>query len=472
MDKSRLPGYIIHGEPHLLFSATDSAARDKHPLLGLIRHGPYGASQVANVFDTIRVAAVTPHGMLEEVDRLLDELRRRYSPKERTDYLVDYPGFRSVFRVEAVSAIKEAKTELPPDLDDILTRSDRPLHTLADAIARSLMVLRNVRHEFDLVLVLIPARWRYGLQSMEGEDFDLHDYIKAVSASLAIPVQIINDDGALQYQCRCSVMWRLGIALYAKAGGIPWTWADCDPDTAYIGVSYALLDGGRTDRYAICCSQVFNAEGAGLEFVAYEADDVRLYGRNPFLSRSQMLSVMSRSLRIYQRQHGGLPPKRIVVHKNTEFRQDEIGGCMDAFGACQSIELIHVQQDAPWHAVRVLENKKVDSYPCERGSSLQLGDNSVLLWTHGASSEFGPANRRYYKGGKSIPRPLMLVRYAGHGSMDDVCRATMALTKMDWNNDGPYDRLPVTIKYAQTLANVVKRMPKLEPRPYPFRFLM
>ena len=27
--------------------------------------------------------------------------------------------------------------------------------------------------------------------------------------------------------------------------------------------------------------------------------------------------------------------------------------------------------------------------------------------------------------------------------MDDLCKETLALTKMDWNNDGPYDRMPV-----------------------------
>lgn len=58
----------------------------------------------------------------------------------------------------------------------------------------------------------------------------------------------------------------------------------------------------------------------------------------------------------------------------------------------------------------------------------------------------------------------MLVRYAGLGSVDDLCRETLALIKMDWNNDAPYDRLPVTIKFAQILANVAKRRPTLEPR--------
>jgi argonaute-like protein implicated in RNA metabolism and viral defense len=56
--------------------------------------------------------------------------------------------------------------------------------------------------------------------------------------------------------------------------------------------------------------------------------------------------------------------------------------------------------------------------------------------------------------------------------MDDLCKEVLALTKMDWNNDGPYDRIPVTLSYAQILASVVKRMPKLEPHSYAFRLFM
>ena len=77
-------------------------------------------------------------------------------------------------------------------------------------------------------------------------------------------------------------MWRLGVALYTKAGGIPWVIADAEPGTAFIGVDYALRAGsGQDTRFAICCSQVFDAEGSGLEFIAYEADGVRPCGRIP-----------------------------------------------------------------------------------------------------------------------------------------------------------------------------------------------
>src|SRR3546814_4242106 len=59
----------------------------------------------------------------------------------------------------------------------------------------------------------------------------------------------------------------------AKAGGVPWKLADVEPDTAYIGLSYAVRPV-ETDkpRFVTCCSQVFDADGAGLEFIAYDAD--------------------------------------------------------------------------------------------------------------------------------------------------------------------------------------------------------
>ena len=43
---------------------------------------------------------------------------------------------------------------------------------------------------------------------------------------------------------------------------------------------------------------------------------------------------------------------------------------------------------------------------------------------------------------------------------------------MNWNNDSLYDRLPVTLAYAKTLARTVKRMPTIMSRPYEFRMFM
>lgn len=473
------PGHYVLNEPQLLFSCTDSKARHVHPLIGLSQFGPFSSSQISNVPNPIRVAIIAPYGKTDSLKRFLNEMNSSHSPKERKQYLVEYQGFSKIFKTGLVCANESACIEFPQNLDEKISLSNSSHTVLAEAATKALHTLRNVQHDFSLVLLMLPNRWEKAFSSQEeNDDFNLHHYLKAVSASLNMPLQIVNDDAtsALMYNCRCSVMWRMSIALYAKAGGIPWTWADSPPDTAYIGLRYALINRpNAAQKFAICCSQVFDADGAGLEFIAYEADDVRIFGDNPFLSRGQMLSVISRSIDIYQRKHFGKKPSHVIVHKNTEFKNDEIDGCFDALKSIQNVDLIHIKQETPWNAIHIGLDKngrpQIDGYPSLRGTTLQLSGNENLLWIHGNSQALATKGS-YYKGAKGLPSPVQLVRYAGHGSMDEICRSALALSKMDWNNDGPYTQLPVTLSYAHTMAEIVARMPKLESRPYPIRFFM
>jgi hypothetical protein len=454
-----LPGHTVLPEPRLRFGGDPRYAVDIHPLRGLINHGPFSRDKLSAVSDPIRLAVIAPQGGIKRVAALVSELHQAHQPRERRSYLPDFPGFSRVFGARIVLPNGPTCLELPTGLTDAVQRSPKPHAVLAETLTRSLYALRNLRHEFDIVIIYLTKQWAAGFQELKSEDFDLHDYLKAISAS---------------YYCRCSVMWRLGVALYTKAGGVPWVLADPDPGTAFIGIDYALRAGtGIDNRFAICCSQVFDAEGSGLEFIAYEAEGVKLLGKNPFLRRDQMMKVIARSLSIYQRKHAGEYPKRVVIQKNTEFKSYEVDGCFDALMHTQNVELVHVQQSCGWAGVQISAPRKAHNYPCRRGSTFQLGDYETLLWTQGNLPEITRDGRSdFFKEGKGIPEPLLLVRHAGTGSMEELCKEVLGLTKMDWNNDGPYDRLPVTLSFAQMLAKVVKRMPKLEPRSYAFRLFM
>src|SRR5260370_37976096 len=122
-----------------------------------------------------------------------------------------------------------------------------------------------------------------------------------------------------------------------------------DPGTGYIGISYAIRPPeSDRPRFVTCCSQVFDAEGAGLEFVAYDAHDVEVQRDNPFLSRTEMFRVMARSLDLYRRRHAGRSPRRVIVHKSTEFKIDEIDGCMEALHLCEAVDLVQVVESVSW----------------------------------------------------------------------------------------------------------------------------
>lgn len=485
-DLAELPGHGHIPEPELAFHPERTEDRSSHPLEGLLQFGSYSQSLINRFLGPIRVAIVAPSGGLAKVDGLLRELDRPHQPRERQAYLRPFPGFFRVFHVRVVSAAESARVELPYTFDDEVASSRAPHITLADRLTREIQALTTQRYAFDVLMVYLPSRWEAGFWGgRDGEDFDLHDYLKAITAIQGIPLQIINDgDGnsALDYFCRCSVSWRLSIALYCKAGGVPWKLAAVDDGTAYIGLSYALRPlEAAGKQFVTCCSQVFDADGAGLEFLAYSPEEVEVelgeYGQNPFLSRGEMRRVMARSLALYQRRHAGRSPRRVVVHKTTEFKPEEVEGCFDAFRASEEIELIQVQQDTPWRGLLMEQprwsgRKAVPgNYPLLRGSYLPLSGRETLLWTQGDAP--GPVGgRHYYKEGKGIPSPLILRRFAGHGGWDQSCRDVLSLTKMDWNTDSLYDRLPVTIGFAQILARVIKRMDRLGSHVFPFRLFM
>jgi hypothetical protein len=221
---------------------------------------------------------------------------------------------------------------------------------------------------------------------------------------------------------------------------------------------------------------VFDADGGGMQFVAYDVGDgIDLH--NPFLSRSQMRTVMARSIALYQRRHGGALPRRVVVHKTGEFKDDEVAGADDALRGVPEIECVQVQSRTPWRAVRLLapgtaaDRNKPDGWPVHRGTMIPLSGRATLLWT-GGNAPVAAERGNYFQGGNSIPGPLVLTRFAGRGSLESMASDTLALTKMDWNNDALFDPLPVTIMYSRRLARTISHVPSLASHPYPYRLFM
>lgn len=472
---SELAPHVALPEPMLAFRSDRASDRDIHPLRGLLRCGPYSTGLVP---DPIRVATLAPAGESGRLFAFMKTLNSEFRPKERIDYLPAWPGFRRVFGLRMEAATKSCHVELDAALDGALKSGPRPHLALAEALARYVQNFSGRTAEFEVLFIFLPARWERAYSGGEVEDFDLHDYIKAMCAAWGVPVQLVREDKALSYPDRASVMWRIGLALYVKAGGVPWTIADADPETAHIGVSYALRAPDATrPRFVTCCSQIFDAEGRGPEFIAYDAEDVDVKRDNPFLSRTEMFRVMARSMDLYRRRHAGRSPRNVVVHKTTEFKRAEVDGCFDAFQLCDSVDLVQVVEDVGWRGVRIEEDVQgrrqgvPASYPVARGTLLGLGPRDALLWTHGDVSRIAEKGS-YFQGSRSTPRPLRLVRHAGHGTWDKVATSILALSKMNWNNDALYDQLPVTLGFAKTLARVVKRMSVLKTTPYQFKYFM
>lgn len=480
---SQLAPLTLLEEPLLSFHPSDRQQVDIHPLRGLAKFGPYSLDSFGGYTTEIRIATVGPESAFKRRGELMASLRQRHHSQDRAEYVPPYPGFEALFGVRLESA-RGAHIKWPDSISQFPGGGSLQ-ERLYQAMESALRRLEAVRHEFDIVLVHFPESWA---QATRTKDFDAHDVLKALGAKYNIPTQVLNDR-AFTFSLKAQLAWRLAIALYVKAAGTPWKLVPLKgipQDTAYIGLAYALRGDQRDAHYVTCCSQVFDMDGGGMQFVAFEARDpvvdVAEARRNPFLSRDDMRAVIARSLGLYQARNGGNLPKRLVIHKTTAFKEQEIEGAFDALSSVPEVECIEVGAASCCRGVWLIENNrrrydanapltKPSGYPVPRGTVVVRSSNSALVWVAGNAPEASPKGD-YFQGSKSIPKPLQLIRHAGSGPLELIAHEALAMTKMDWNNDALYDPVPVSIRYSQRLARTIANVPELPGSVYPYRLFM
>jgi hypothetical protein len=467
---AELPANSILAEPKLLFAAGRTHV---HPLCGLVRFGPYSADLAYP--PAVRLAYFAPQEGMAKLDALVRELQGAVRVRDAPNYYIEYPGFEGAFRIPLVAPAETQRAYAPAACTENALAGKGA--ELAQAIGGALAPLVSARRNFDVLFIYLPTAWE---RAFSAEGFDLHHVLKARLAPLSVAFQIVKE--ITSHRDRAQVMWGISVALYAKAGGIPWKLADHTRDEAYIGLSYALKQHSDGIEFTTCCSQVFDPDGTGFEFVAFDTREFTTDRRgNPFLRYSEMQAVLSKSLLLYQNGHRGRTPRKIYVHKSSPFTEEEILGAHDAFGGRTELELIQVVQKTNWYGLKWDLPKGSTTpvpakYPVDRGLYLPLSPNECLLWTQGSVVGVNPTSPQQpvFKDAaiKPLPHPILLRRFSCDSGWHDTCQSVLSLTKVDWNNNTLYKSLPATLVYSSLFAEVVKNAHEIVDQVYDYRYFM
>lgn len=287
---------------------------------------------------------------------------------------------------------------------------------------------------------------------------DFHHLLKAKTMHFGPPVQLVlpatYDPSKRRRQKRraerlrglqdeATRAWNFYVALYYKAGGIPWRLIrkPTQLESCFVGISfYESLD---KQSLTTSVAQIFDERGVGVIVrgtnVAISKDD-----RQPHLDEAQACSLLEKALDRYRLEHRHLPA-RIVVHKTSSFTDQEVAGFSAATQSrgVDSHDLMNVQQSG----IRLFRK---GIYPTLRGTLLSLSDVKHVLYVRGSVEFFSTYPGLY------VPRPLLLdcrdVAQTGRFLADEV----LALTKMNWNNTQFDGGMPITVRAARQVGKLLR----------------
>jgi hypothetical protein len=100
-----------------------------------------------------------------------------------------------------------------------------------------------------------------------------------------------------------------------------------------------------------------------------------------------------------------------------------------------------------------------------RGLAWKMTDHTGFLWSKG----FVPRLQTY--AGREVPNPLFVQLTRGDADLEVVLRDVLTLTKLNYNACIYGDGVPVTLRFADSVGEILTAAPlKDDLPPLPFRF--
>lgn len=463
----------IFDEPLLEFGDQHS---HPDPRLGLAEAGPLQTP----LGDTIQIAVV---GSAETIEHTQDFMSAASEGVEsdadkHPNLHPDFPGlqnrnpFRCRFSIEPEATAALSKAEIEKIVKE--PNHEEAVKMAVDAIVRNLRSLDESSHRPDAAIVALPVNliervWNAkvsGKSSTEKEDSGGSDapnfrgMLKAQAMNLSFPIQIvwedvindkakipkkIKDSSNRTIQDRAARTWNLLTTLYYKGSGrIPWRRLPSEGEysACYIGISFYRDVSGQ--QLWTSSAQMFDERGKGFILKGRRAQ-TEMRGRHPYMMKNDAFDLIQKCLANY-RDHHKTFPARVIILKTSRFREEEAEGIFEALEEAniELQDLVWVQESYP---ARVFRD---GDYPVLRGTFVDL-DGKGLLYTNGSIPYYGTYPGQY------VPNPILLCPHErSESTVAQIADEIFSLTKINWNSTQMNQKLPIPIRAARKVGEVLK----------------
>lgn len=255
-----------------------------------------------------------------------------------------------------------------------------------------------------------------------------------------------------------AIAWNLATSIYYKIGGLPWKLAGVRKDVCYIGLTFKKDDTNTNPKYACCAAQMFLDSGDGIVFRGrvgpYYNKDTDEY----HLTRDSARELITQALTSFRKENARANPKEIFIHGKTFFNDEEWSGFESAVDNKINLVGIRIRPEKTFKLYRS------EDYPILRGIGYIASETKAFLWTKG----FIPRIQSVL--GLETPNPLNIQIVRGFSLIENVCRDIMALTKLNYNTCIHCDGNPVTLKFADTIGEILTAGPNENLEILPFMY--
>lgn len=246
-------------------------------------------------------------------------------------------------------------------------------------------------------------------------------------------------------QDAATVAWNMATGLYYKTQAEPpWKIHDMREGVCYVGLVFKNLPNDKND-HACCAAQMFLSEGDGIVFRGangpWQTADGEFH-----LKADAARDLIGKVLATYREKYGG-PPKELFIHGRAGFSKEEWGAFEKA--APGETNIVGVRIRTTNGEVKLFREGK---YPTLRGTAMIVDEDNAFLWTSG----YAPRLDTYI--GPETPNPLSITVLRSTGdrpALKSVLADVLALTKINYNACNYSDGLPVTIRFANKVGDVL-----------------